>query len=85
MQVILHVALDEINPELIVLLKTLLSSHAEVVIRKEVVKLEEYDRGVSLEQAMQEFSQLDYSPEFLDDLAQGLKTSSIYAKQNQAT
>jgi hypothetical protein len=80
MQVVLHVAMDEINQELIELLKTLLSHNAEIIIRNDVVQLEEYDRSISVEQVMQEFSQLDYSPEFLADLEQGLKTSSVYAK-----
>jgi hypothetical protein len=80
MQVVLHVAMDEINQELLELLKTLLSHNAEIIIRNDVVQLEEYDRSTSLEQVMQEFSRLDYSPEFLADLERGLKTSSVYAK-----
>ena len=77
MQVVLHVAMDEVNQELIEVIKTLLSHNAKIIIRNDVVQLEEYDHSISVEQVMQGFSQLDYSPEFLADLERGLKTSSI--------
>ena len=42
--------------------------------------LEEYNPNISLEQVMQEFSRQNYPPDFLADLENGLKSSSVYAK-----
>jgi hypothetical protein len=80
MRVILNVAVNEINHELIELIKILVSRNAEIVIRKEIVMLEEYDQNLSLEKVMQELSSQNYHPDFLADLEKGLKNSSIYAK-----
>jgi len=80
MRVTLNVTTHEMNQEFIELIKTLLDLNAEIVIRKEALVLEEYDTSVALEQVMQEFSSINYSSEFLADLEQGLKTSSVYAK-----
>ncbi len=78
MRVILTVSMNELNQEFIELLQTLLNKNAEIIIRKESVTLEEYDRNIPLEHVMQEFSNNSYSPEFLADLERGLKTSSVY-------
>ena len=80
MRVELTLKLAEIDQDLIVLIKTLLNKNAEILIKREAVVLEEYDSGKSLEQVMQELAGAGHKPEFLADIEQGLKRSSVYAK-----
>ena len=80
MRVVFNISEQEINLEFLKLLKVLISKNAEIVIRKESMVLEEYNPNISLEQVMQEFSRQNYPPDFLADLENGLKSSSVYAK-----
>jgi hypothetical protein len=80
MRVELTLKMTEIDQDLIVLIKTLLSKNAEVVIKREVVALEEYDAGKSLEQVMLELAGANHSADLLADIEHGLKLSSVYAK-----
>lgn len=80
MRVVFNISEPEINLEFLKLLKVLISKNAEIVIRKESMVLEEYNPNISLEQVMQEFSRQNYPPDFLADLENGLKSSSVYAK-----
>lgn len=80
MRVELTLKITEIDQDLIALIKTLLSKNAEVVIKREVVALEEYDADKSLEQVMLELAGANHSTELLADIEQGLKLSSVYAK-----
>ncbi|MDM8569846.1 hypothetical protein QUF50_10135 [Thiotrichales bacterium HSG1] len=79
MRIELTLKLNEIDLEFISLIKILLKKNVEVVIKKEVIELEEYV-NLPLEEVMQEFSNADYSSEFLTELEQGLKKSSVYSK-----
>lgn len=80
MRVELNLTLNELDQELIELIKTLLKRNAEVVIKKQSVVLEEYPADKPLDKVMAELSGADYNAEFLADLEQGLKKSSVYAK-----
>ncbi len=80
MRVELNLAINDIDQELIELIKTLLKRNAEVVIKKQSVALEEYKADVPLDTVMQELAGANYSADFLADLEQGLKKSSVYAK-----
>jgi hypothetical protein len=81
MQVIVNVKLSEIDTNLLDIIKELLSKNAEVVIKKESLKLEEYNSDIPLDKVMQDFAEAGYSGAFLEDLREGLKTSSVYANK----
>jgi len=80
MRVILNITVNEINDDFIELVKILVSQNAEITIRKETVMLEEYDQNRSLEETLKELFDQNYPPDFLADLEEGLKNSSVYAK-----
>jgi hypothetical protein len=80
MRVELNLSINEIDQEFIELLKTLLKRNAEVVIKQQVVALDEYPADTPLDKVMAELSGTEYNAEFLADLEQGLKKSSVYAK-----
>jgi len=55
MQAILNIKLSEIDDHLLKI-KELLSRNVEVVLKKEIIELEEFDKSISLDEVMQEFA-----------------------------
>jgi hypothetical protein len=83
MQAILSVKLNEIDSSLIKIIRELLSKNAEIVIRKESLKFEEFDKSLPLQKVMDDFEKVGYSSEFLQDLREGLETSSLYKAKDE--
>ncbi len=83
MQATLNIKLSEIDDHLLSIIKELLLRNVEVVIKKEMIELEEFDKSISLDEVMQEFAKVGYSEEFLSDLQAGLETSQIYERHNE--
>jgi len=53
----------------------------EVVIRKSMIKLEEYDQSLKIEDVMQSLKDFGHSTLLLNDIENGLKNSSVFAQQ----
>ncbi|HLC15212.1 MAG TPA: hypothetical protein VJL89_03175 [Thermodesulfovibrionia bacterium] len=83
MQAILNVKTSEIDKNLLSIIKELLSKNVEVVIRKEVLRLEEYDKSLPLDKVMKDFEKAGYNEFFLKDLKEGFETSTVYAVKNE--
>ena len=83
MQAILSVKSNEIDEQLLNIIKELLSKNVEVVIKNDFFELEEFDRNISLDDVMEEFENGDYSKNFLSDLRKGFETSEIYVRSNE--
>jgi len=81
MQAILNVKPCDINDNLLNIIKELLLKNVEIVIRKETLHLEEYDKNVPLDNVIREFTEAGYSQEFMKDLKEGLETSTVYLKK----
>lgn len=81
MQAIINVKLYEINDNLLAIIKELLSRNVDVIIKKESIKLEEYDRSIPLDKVLKDFSETNYGEEFLRDLKNGFETSTIYTQE----
>jgi len=81
MQAILNVKPCDINDNLLNIIKELLLKNVEIVIRKEKLELEEYDKSIPLDNVISQFSEAGYSQEFLKDLKEGLETSTVYLKK----
>lgn len=81
MQAILNVKPSDINENLLNIIKELLLKNVEIVIRKETLHLEEYDKNVPLDNVIREFTEAGYSQEFMKDLKEGLETSTVYLKK----
>ena len=45
------------------------------------IELEEFDNSISLTNIMKEFSKGEYSKDFLKDLEEGFRTSTIYSEE----
>ncbi|WP_449245255.1 hypothetical protein [Desulfobacca acetoxidans] len=79
MRPILTITEDEINGQLLRVIKLLFSTNVDqIIIQREKIALEEFDATQSVDDIMAAFQQEGYSPEFLADLEEGLKTSSVY-------
>ncbi len=83
MQAILNVKLNEIDGSLIKIIKELLSKNAEVVIRKESLHLEEFDKNLPLQKVMDDLEKTGYSFELLKDIRKGFETSSVYGNKDK--
>ncbi len=81
MQAILNIKQSEIDDNLLCIIKDLFSKNVEIVIRKEFLKFDEYDISIPLKKVMRDFSQIDYSADFLEDLKEGFETSTVYAQK----
>ena len=82
MHVILNVKLEEVDNNLLNIIKELLSKNVEIVIKKEGIKLEEFDKTKPLDKVIQDFAEFGYNKEFLEDLEEGFKTSIVYTQKN---
>ena len=78
MQAILNVEPNEVDEKLLKVIKELLLKDVEVTIRKPTLELKEFDRSVSIDEIVREFSDAGYSQEFISDLKVGFETSEIY-------
>ncbi len=83
MQAILNIKPNEIDDRLLNVIRELLSKNVEIVIKKQLVELEEFNKTLSLDEINQEFQKVGYSQEFLNDLKAGFETSEIYALKNE--
>lgn len=82
MQAVLSVKSNEIDDNLLNVIKVLLSRNIEIVIKK-TAELEEFNKSASLDDVMREFGEVGYSEEFLRDLKAGFETSEVYAERNE--
>ncbi|MGD9732736.1 MAG: hypothetical protein AB7U45_11190 [Desulfamplus sp.] len=81
MQAILNIKISDINDELLDVVKELLLRNIEIVIRKENIALEEYDKNIPLENVIKDFKDAGYSQDFIKDLQEGFETSTVYLKK----
>ena len=64
MQAILNVKLHEIDQKLLKVIEDLISKDVDVLIKKDVLHLEEYDKRIPLTNVVKEFADAGYSDEF---------------------
>jgi hypothetical protein len=81
MQAILNININEVNNNLLNIIKELLLKNIEVIIRKDTIKIEEFNKNIPLSKVMVDFSENGYSKEFLQDLKEGFDTSTLYSKE----
>ena len=80
MQAILNVRMNEIDDNSLYIIKKLLSKKVEVIIRKGNIELEEFDKNLPLENLMNDFSKESYNEDFLKDLEEGFKSSTVFSE-----
>ncbi len=83
MQAMLNIKIDEVDQKLLGIIRDLLSKDVEIVIKKERLKLEEYDARLPLDAVMEEFKGAGYSDAFVHDVREGFETSTVYPSHNE--
>lgn len=79
MQAILNVSQNEVNADLLSLLKMLFKKDSvdEIVIKKTPIVFEEFDSHIPLENVIQSLKNESYSDAFIKDLENGL-SKTVY-------
>ena len=84
METILRLRPEEINLDLLEVLRRLFSitDITQIVIEKQHVTLKEFDKTLPLNEVINSLKQGNHTPEFISEIENGLKKSSIYASEN---
>jgi hypothetical protein len=79
MRPILTISEDEINEQLLRVIKLLFSTNVDQIIiqREKTIAFEDFVATQKIDDIMAAFKQEGYSLEFLADLEEGLKTSTV--------
>ncbi len=82
MKAVLEIGKDELNIHLVKVINALFKQDvSEVIIRKNAIKLEEFDRNMKIEDVVYSLKEYGHNKLLLNDIEDGLKNSSIYVKQ----
>jgi hypothetical protein len=78
MKAVLEIGKDELNIHLIEVINALFKQDVtEVVIRKNTIKPEEFDRSLKLEEVVYSLKEYGHSELLVNDIKEGLKNSTI--------
>ncbi|MBM2815148.1 MAG: hypothetical protein HW421_1910 [Ignavibacteria bacterium] len=82
MKAVLEIGIKDLNMHLVEILNALFEQDVtEVVLRKNVLKLEEFDRNLTIQDVMFSLKEYGHNELLLKDIEDGLKNSSIYSKR----
>ena len=80
MKAVLEIGKDELNIHLIEVINALFKQDVtEVVIRKNAIKLVEFDRNLKLEEVVYSLKEYGHNELLVNEIEEGLKNSSIYS------
>jgi hypothetical protein len=81
MKAVLEIGKDELNIHLIEVINALFKQDVtEVVIRKNAIKPEEFDRSLKIEEVVYSLKEYGHNELLVNEIEEGLKNSSIYGK-----
>ena len=81
MKAVLEIGINDLNMNLIKILSSLFKKDVtEVVIRKNSIQLEEFDKTLKIQDIMTSLEGNGHNDLLLNDIEAGLKESSIYSK-----
>ena len=82
MKAVLEIGTDELNIHLVKVINALFKQDViEVIIRKNAIKLEEFDKSMKIEDVVYSLKEYGHNELLVNDIEDGLKNSSIYGKQ----
>ena len=82
MKAVLEIGIKDLNMHLVEILTSLFKQDVtEVLIRKNSIKLEEFDKSMDIQHIMSNLKEYGHNELLLNDIEIGLKNSSIYNKQ----
>ena len=82
MKAVLEIGIKDLNIHLVEILSSLFKQDVtEVLIRKNSIKLEEFDKTMNIQDVMSSLKEYGHNELLLNDIENGLKNSTIYSKQ----
>jgi len=82
MKAVLEIGIKDLNMHLVEILSSLFQQDVtEIVIRKSTIKLEEFDKTMKIQDIIFYLKEYGHNELLLNDIENGLKSSSIYSKQ----
>ncbi|MEI6088829.1 MAG: hypothetical protein WCR42_00100 [bacterium] len=82
MKAVLEIGIKDLNIHLVEIISVLFQQDvSEVVIRKNEIKLEEFDKTLNVQDIMLTLKEYGHNELLLSDIEDGLLNSSIYSKQ----
>jgi len=82
MKAVIEIGMNDLNIRLIEIINALFKQNVnEVVIRKNEMKLEEFDNSLDISDIVFSLKESGYNDLLIKDIEEGLKNSSIYANQ----
>lgn len=81
MKAVLEISIKDLNMNLVEILSSLFKQNVtEIVIRKNTIKLEEFDKDLKIQDIICSLKETGHNELLLNDIENGLKSSSIYSK-----
>ncbi len=81
MKAVLEIGIKDLNIHLVEILSALFQQDVtEVVIRKNTIKLEEFDKTLNIEDIMSSLKEHGHNELLLNDIENGFKDSTIYSE-----
>jgi len=82
MKAVIEIGMNDLNLRLVEIINALFKQNInEVVIRKNEMKLEEFDNTLDISDIVFSLKENGYNDLLIKDIEEGLKNSSIYANQ----
>ena len=79
MQTILKINSKDLNNNFLQVIKSLFRIDIdEIIIKKDKIELEEFDSNLSLNEVTNALKKQNYSRDFVKNIEEGLKNSSVY-------
>jgi len=77
----LEIGKDELNIHLVEVINALFKQNVtEVIILKNAIKLEEFDKSMKIEDVVYSLNEFGHNELFVNEIEEGLKNSLIYVK-----
>jgi len=81
MRAVLEIGKDELNIHLVEVINALFKQNVtEVIILKNAIKLEEFDKSMKIEDVVYSLNEFGHNELFVNEIEEGLKNSLIYVK-----
>ncbi len=77
----MEIGKDELNIHLVEVINALFKQNVtEVIILKNAIKLEEFDKSMKIEDVVYSLNEFGHNELFVNEIEEGLKNSLIYVK-----
>ena len=81
MKAVLEINLNELNENLLEMLRSLFQKNVtEIILKPHSISLEEFDKSLSIDEVISSLQKSGHNTEFIAEIKEGFESSSIYKK-----